>query len=297
MNRRLVLRHAAASMALGLGLASIGGDVAPVRSAPRQSADLAALGLPDVRIIVTDDAYEVTPASVPAGWARLTVENRRRARATSADLMRLPEGGTVEGLLAAMADPSAPPPVWLFGAAFAGAPWVGAGQSAQAVVRLSAGEWAVFAPEPVAPTTLTVTQADAVPPDLALEADVRVTLMEFALAGLDAPVPAGRHLWQIENIGALPHFVTVGRLPDGTTQDAFVAELGRAGSGPPAEGVGIGPATLPIDGGCSTISTGQEIFLPLGLVPGTYGAVCFFPDQQTGGPHAMLGMAEVFTVA
>ena len=35
----------------------------------------------------------------------------------------------------------------------------------------------------------------------------------------------------------------------------------------------------------------------LDLAPGTYIAVCFVPDEETGVPHALMGMVQVFTVA
>lgn len=36
--------------------------------------------------------------------------------------------------------------------------------------------------------------------------------------------------------------------------------------------------------------------LMVDLAPGTYAAVCFIPDLETGAPHAMLGMTASFTV-
>jgi hypothetical protein len=32
------------------------------------------------------------------------------------------------------------------------------------------------------------------------------------------------------------------------------------------------------------------------LTPGTYIALCFVPDEQTGAPHAAMGMVAIFTV-
>jgi hypothetical protein len=36
--------------------------------------------------------------------------------------------------------------------------------------------------------------------------------------------------------------------------------------------------------------------LALDLAPGTYIALCFVPDEETGVPHALMGMVQVFTV-
>ena len=45
------------------------------------------------------------------------------------------------------------------------------------------------------------------------------------------------------------------------------------------------------------LTNGQVNWLAFDLAPGTYAAVCFIPDQDTGMPHVMLGMVEIFTVA
>jgi hypothetical protein len=49
--------------------------------------------------------------------------------------------------------------------------------------------------------------------------------------------------------------------------------------------------------GLEALSTGMTAWLPLHLEPGTYVAVCFIPDKDSGMPHALEGMAKVFTVA
>jgi len=36
--------------------------------------------------------------------------------------------------------------------------------------------------------------------------------------------------------------------------------------------------------------------LALDLAPGTYIALCFVPEEETGAPHALMGMVQVFTV-
>jgi hypothetical protein len=64
---------------------------------------------------------------------------------------------------------------------------------------------------------------------------------------------------------------------------------------PQAGAVDLGNAAAA--GGCSTVSVGQSLYLPLALAAGTYGAVCFFPDQETGAPHVLMGMAATFTAA
>lgn len=44
------------------------------------------------------------------------------------------------------------------------------------------------------------------------------------------------------------------------------------------------------------LSAGQTNWLEIDLEPGYYVALCFVPDPETGTPHALLGMYELFEV-
>jgi hypothetical protein len=80
------------------------------------------------------------------------------------------------------------------------------------------------------------------------------------------------------------------RVPDGTT----AAELLQCFTGPPSGGALTVP---PIDsGGAAAIAPGSTHWVELHLAPGTYAALCFVPDINTGMPHAFMGMITVFTV-
>lgn len=263
----------------------------------RAATNLAALGLPEVTIAVSDAGYAVSPQQTPAGWTLVTLENQLEATDTSADIMLIPDGESLEALLTAVAGPDAgPPPDWVFQAPLAGAPWVTAGQSGQALVHLTAGNWAVFSPTPLAPATMTVLEADDDADDRpTVTVDAELTLQDFAFLGLDGPLAAGPQLWKVVNAGPQPHLMALSPLPDGTTQGAFMDEVMAMMSAPPSADAAIPPGP-PIIGGCSTLSTDQTIYLALDLGPGTYGAICFFPDGQTGAPHAAMGMVQVFTV-
>jgi hypothetical protein len=257
---------------------------------------LSNLGFPELTVTLTDTAYQVSPATTTAGWTLLTFDNQQQTD-NSADVMLLPPGESVESMLEAVASPNAAPPAWIYETIFAGAPWVPAGTSAQAVVLLSAGEWAVFSPAPLTPAGLTVTEEDATPTaPPTLTADLKVSMQEFAFLGLDNPVPSGQQLWKVTNIGHQPHLMTLGPLPAGTTQAQFMDSLTAMMTGTPTpDAIDLGSmATI---AGCSSLSTDQSLYLALDLPVGTYGAICFFPDEQTGAPHVLMGMARVFTVA
>ena len=80
------------------------------------------------------------------------------------------------------------------------------------------------------------------------------------------------------------------KVPEHTT----ASPLQQCFMGPP------NPCTLtgqPIDsGGAAAIAPGSTHWVELHLVPGTYAALCFVPDIETGMPHALMGMITVFTV-
>jgi hypothetical protein len=291
MNRRRFLYLTGAATALILHPIRIGARAAVAQG----GTDLANLGLPEITITRTEQGYAVSPETTPAGWTLVTFENQLPAGDTSADVMRIPEGETLESLFSQFSpDPTVPPPAWVYEVTFAGAPWAHPGGSAQALILLEAGDWVVFSPEPVAPAVLTVTEGGTpvAQPDLA--ADVEVTMQDMAFVGLEGPLSAGPQVWKVTNAGPQPHLMSFSSVPTGTTQAQLVEMLTASMSATPTgDPAGIVPPTT---GGTATLSNGQDIYLALDLAVGTYGAVCFFSDRDTGMPHVMLGMAQVFTV-
>lgn len=273
--------------------------IVPERGLARaqDAADLAALGLPEVTVTITDVAYEVAPASTVAGWTLVTLDNRQGSVDTSADLMRLPEGETLDGLMAMLAamGPEGAPAEWIYEATFAGAPWVPAGATAQAVVLLTEGEWAIFSPTPLAPAALSVTAGEIAPAEPSgVSADREVEMGEFFFARLEEPISAGPQIWKVTTTGEQPHLMSISPVPEGTTPEQLVEGFAAMMPGPATPPPGAAPTGPAIAGGCSTLSAGQSLYLALDFMAGTYGAVCFFPDPG-GAPHVMLGMAQVFT--
>ena len=111
------------------------------------------------------------------------------------------------------------------------------------------------------------------------------------------PVPAGPRIWKITNTGErAAHHVVMMRLPEGVASEQIVAELSSLMAGTPpagepllAQSVGVAYAALQ--------SGGQTTWVGLDLEPATYAVVCFIIDPATGRPHAIDGMATVFTAA
>lgn len=119
------------------------------------------------------------------------------------------------------------------------------------------------------------------------DADLRVGMGEFTF-DLDDEIPAGEQLWRVANDGEQPHHIAVFPIAPGTTLDDITASL----SAPGEPSFVTGPPALM----SSALSGGRVNDLTVDLSPGTYAAICFIPDADSGMPHAALGMVDVFTV-
>jgi len=269
----------------------------------------ATLGLPELDITITDTGFSA-PSEVAAGRVLLNVTNDATASQDSAgaNLALLPEGKTIEDLAAIFGPQMGTPtsdeeaiPQWIYQATFAGGPEVPPGQSMQAVVDLTPGDWVLFndspgAPQP--PQPLTVTGSAASPTTMEEpQADVEVQLQEYAFIGLENPVPAGPHLWKFTNTGSQPHIMVLFRAPAGITMDEMMTLLQLPDDATPPPGFPYQESDFDFNQpGLGVLSPGQTSWLALDLAPGTYIAVCFVPDERTGAPHAVMGMVQIFTV-
>lgn len=296
MDRREFLRLSGGAAIIGVGFTALrGGTVWAQGSTP-----LADLGLPEVRITIDDAGFQVLPSETPAGWTLVTFTNTRSPdNVHTADLVLLPEGQTVEDVMNVAATPTAgPPPTWMYETTWAGGPIAVGGTSAQAVVNLPAGDVVIWsAGEAFAATELAVTAAsEATPAPPSLTPDVEVTLEDHAFTGLAQTVPAGPHVWKVTTTGTQPHFMIFFSVPQGATTEQLLGAFGVTVTGTPDPNP-LDFATVRPAGGSGILSLGQTAWHSLDLAAGTYGAVCFVPDEATGAPHVMLGMATVFTVA
>jgi len=294
MNRRELLRVTGGATIFGLALPTILKHGASAQG----TTAVADLGLPEITITMTDAGFQVSPSESPAGWTLVTFTNSSNEEEDAPDLMLLPAGMTADDVANTLATPEAAAPSWVYQATFAGGPFADKEQTTQAIVNLTEGEWYVFSGgEPqFAGTTLTISRASSASPAAgSITADVEISLQEFAFVGLEKPVPAGARVWKVTNTGEQPHFMLVFPIPAGTTTEQLQASVMTMMTGTPeAEAVDLGDA--PSAAGCSTLSRGQSLYLSVDLAAGTYGAICFFPDEQTGAPHALLGMETAFTV-
>jgi hypothetical protein len=80
-----------------------------------------------------------------------------------------------------------------------------------------------------------------------------------------------------------PHFLELQQVKDGTTRKQVIAGLQSNGPGP----------FLRHSQGTDVVSYGHAMNMHVHLPAGTYAEMCFFPDPQTGMPHAFMGMVRI----
>jgi len=313
------LARLVAVMVLGAALA------ASITSVKAQEGDnpFADLGLPEIAVTITDDAFEGAPSELEAGRYVLAVTNEVEPaedafiETLGAAFLQAPEGMTAAELVEmlgpaaatpeAAADEASPaaeegggdegPPPFYYETGLAGGTYAFPGETAYAVIDLTAGEWILWAEDPgasQAPVPVTVTgepPADQPAPT----ADVTVEMSDHAFA-FDPPLAAGPQVIELANVGEQPHFFLLLGVPEGTTIEDFLAlsaTFGDPAATPPA-GLSFEDVTEGFNTGDQ--SAGVTAWYAADIEAGTYVAVCFVTDPETGMPHALLGMAEVVVV-
>jgi hypothetical protein len=323
--RRAVLMTMLVSIALLIP--GLGGVAAQNLEATPTSAMFAdTMGLPELRVHVTDTAYEGLPAETAAGRYLLTLEVSA-AEGGGLNFMQLPEGMSVEDFMALLAGPPAAspeamsgtpgaeagppegededrPPEWYFQTAMAGGT-AAFGGTAQAIIDLTPGEWVAWAGFPDAPQPpvgLTVTgEAGATPAagaEPAADVTVTVTMFEYDFAVEGALTP-GPHVFAVTNVGAQPHEMFMLRSPGPVTEEqiAQVLEMDMEGGTPAPDADMPNPDEFIPVKAMTALSMGKTGWIPLTLEAGTYIVLCFVPDIESGMPHAYHGMYQVITVA
>ena len=321
MNRRIVSLLGA----LLLSLASVL-PVAAWQEATPESG-FADLGLPTLEVNVTTTGFEGIPEQLEAGRYLVTVNAAADTEFGGAVGFVQPGGMSAEEFLSALsgppgggdavgtpgatpdATPSAEggemggPPPFIYEATFAGGGFALAGQSAQVVLDLTPGQWIAWGEDPEAsqqPVIFEVT--GEMPADLAEPAaDVTVVLADNVI-NVEGELRAGSQVVEVQNVGAQPHFLFVGQGPDDLTEEqiavALDEEMAAEMSGTPVAYSDLNPDedVMPV-AFTATQSTETTQWVTMSLEPGTYALACFFPDLESGIPHAYLGMYTVVEVS
>ena len=255
---------------------------------------LAAMGFPELHITAHDDSYEV-PAQVDAGRTLIVFENLGQ-ESNHALLVRLPEGVSAEEALASPSSESEEPPAWFADVRFPGfAGETLPGQTSYAVVDLAPGVHLILSDV----TASFEVVGEATTPTAANEpaAEAMVELFEYGFAIPDAVAP-GRQVWKVTNSGEMPHELLLVWSPEPVTYDQIFEMLTNESEDENATPVGGGPSFAEMEpvGGLGWLSPGAAGWTEVDLRPGTYVALCFVVDMETGMLHVQHGMIDVFTV-
>ena len=290
------------------------------QNATAEAGDLASLGLPELKLTVTADAFEGLPdGDLEAGRYLLTATIADGLEYAAAAVVGPPPRMTAEELVGefqrfaapspegspAAGQEEGPPsdevPLWFYQCQLPGGVGGSGGSTLQTVLDLWPGEWVLWGDDPMAaqpPIIFNVT--GEMPEDLPVPvADITVTFIDFAIT-FEGNLTAGDHLAHLQNHGAEPHFALVMKGPDSMTLDDIgtimqvMMEMEDGGTPPDLP---FNPETdlMPV-WQTITQSIGTEQWTPLSLDAGTYVAFCFFPNAGEGAPHAAHGMYTVFTV-
>lgn len=262
---------------------------------------LAALGLPELRIVVTDEGAEV-PQEVAAGQVLVVLENQGTpegpAAVSDVNILQVPEGVTLDDLNAVMTSQEGGEiPEWFSELDSAGGFNVPAGQTGRAVIDLEAGEWFIGVGDFNPYTVLTVTaapDATAVPAG-DLPAAVSVELGDFS-SSLPDQLPAGPQLWHVANTGEQSHEIVLVRTPELLTVEQVMAIVQMPEGATPLPGEPDMATFEFLPDIVKTLSAGREIWVEPVLEPGHYVSICSSTDPESGMPHLLLGEVRVFTV-
>ena len=255
---------------------------------------MAGLGYPELQVEVAGLDYLIPPPEqVPAGRYLVSLTNAG-AESWHGFLLRLPEGVTIDSVMSATPTADEAPPPWLFEATFPGFP--GETQPAQtnyAVVDLVPGEYLIVGDSF---QRFVVTDGNATPSAAPVPVPTgSVRLFEYGFELPETVVP-GRQIWAVTNAGTVPHEFLLAWSPAPITREQ-VLELMMAES-QDATPTGGGPSGQDIlgVGGMGWLTPGVTAWAEVDLEPGTYIALCFVFDPETGQPHVANGMVDVFTV-
>jgi len=83
-----------------------------------------------------------------------------------------------------------------------------------------------------------------------------------------------------------PHFLVLQHVQEGTTRKQVITGLNSNSNAPP-------PFALPENAATDVVTMGHSMTLSYKLPAGEYAEMCFFPDLQTGMPHALMGMVRI----
>lgn len=251
------------------------------------------LGYPEVVFTVKEPSGDdpcfgfVGPASVPAGWTAVTLNN------TGATMHIMPMfyvgDHTLEEVEAVLQSDAAPP-AWVeaVGGVGVATPF----SSGTVLMDLEEGTYVLVCfieghHFQGMYRLLEVTAAEGEELAGPVE-DLTIELVDFNFT-VPENVTAGRQIVRFVNNGTELHEAPFLLMDEGTTLDELLQAIENPQGPPPGAGVG----------GINTLAPGQEAFAVVDFLEGrSYGLVCFVESaEHEGMPHLALGMKKEFTVS
>jgi hypothetical protein len=294
--KRLVM---IATLLMLLGLTSQGiaaQDASPAAEGSPATALLEGLGYPTLSIAY-DGTSLTAPETLEAGRYLLDFSNTSGSELDIATFLGATADHPVDEILTALqsVDPTQGPPPIYYQIKVSGL--TESGQ--QSVVTLTPGDWLFLAVGANGPAIAQFTVTGDLPEYDAIPDAVNVDLHEMAIDMPDT-IPAGDHIWQVENTGSFVHFISVmkvnGPITDDQVMNALTLEMGAPGATPVESGSVGDPTTFTPVLGSGDFSNGLTQLVEGNLEPGTYVAFCFLSGPGDVGVHAMQGMYKIFTV-
>jgi hypothetical protein len=295
MKRLLLL----ATLLLLLGLTAQGiaaQDASPAAESSPAEALLDSLDYPAMTISY-DGSMVTAPESVEAGRYLVDFSNTSGSELDVATFLGATADHSVDEILTALqsVDPTQGPPPIYYQIKVSGL--TGSGQAS--VVTLTPGDWLFLAVGSNGPAIAQFTVTGDMPEYDAIPDAVNVDLHEMVIDMPDT-IPAGGHIWQVENTGSFVHFIEVlkatGPITDAEVMNALNIEMGTPDATPVASGSVGDPSTFTPALSSGDFSNGLTQMVEANLEPGTYVAFCFLSGPGDVGVHAMQGMYKIFTV-
>jgi len=247
---------------------------------------------PALRIVVTDTAIDLS-AEIEAGRYLVTNEDQATLGESATNIILLEEGQSVEELVAQPNNPATGMPDWFTGT-IVGTPIAPAGTTAQGVVDLAPGQYAVWGQDFQAPVMLTVLPSDGTPlHEPVVEATIAVG--GDVLTGVPKRIGSSAHLWRVTATGDVPHRFQLYGYPEPITLDGVIAGVTASDETPLPDGA-LDLTRVVELGGFGAQSAGQTGWPMIDLEPSTYIAMCSIQEGEAGTLHGLLGETAVFTV-
>ena len=294
ISTRLVRAGGAAITVTGLLLA--GGPIA--QAAPLRAAS----GMTTLHVALTDHGMYVDgPRTFPAGLVHLRLEDAKTKQDATVAVIGLTGGHTWKdfrsGLKVAFENLFAPNgnkkkglkalnQVLTYTVGYGGL-GAHAGQLREGTLLLSSPDTHYFLYDdsgnlPNRPKLLTTTAASGAQ-TLPTSSATVIAQTNKRFAG-DDTLPANGTITFENTSTESPHFLVLQHVKDGTTRKQVIAAL-QSNNGP-------GPF-LREEQDVDVVTNGHALNVHVQLPPGTYAEMCFFPDPQTGQPHAFMGMVRI----